>query len=173
MGCDIHSYAEVRGASGWRKCGPIFDNPYKDYNIAGLDSEFSEEPLNRRNYGLFGWLADVRNYSGIEPLCLPKGLPVDTPQKEDIENDWDYHSASYFTLAELLAVDYNAPIEDLRYMKQTGPHSWNGGATAEPGQGKVMSLREFLPNEFFSSLKVLADLGMDPKDVRIIFYFDN
>lgn len=54
MGCDIHSYVEVRGPDGkW----------------AVVSSKF--EPFRDRNYGVFAFLTGtVRNYSGI-PGIVP------------------------------------------------------------------------------------------------------
>ena len=59
MGCDIHCYGEKRRLGGLcqRACWTVFTDIC--------------------SYGLFGWLADVRNYSGIVPLKgVYEGLPV-------------------------------------------------------------------------------------------------
>lgn len=58
-----------------------------------------------RNYDLFAILADVRNRSNIIPISQPKGVPNDIGSKVSSEyEDWrgDAHSASYYTLKELL-----------------------------------------------------------------------
>lgn len=54
MGCDIHSFAEVRKDGKWiRVEEPVFD---------GLGDKKTSEPFGWRSYSTFGFLADVRNY---------------------------------------------------------------------------------------------------------------
>jgi hypothetical protein len=69
-------------------------------------------------------------------------------------------------------VDYDAPIEDRRITVRTGPNSWNGGGTAEPGGGTQTTLRAFLGDHFMSHVEALKSLG-EPDDVRVVFWFDN
>ena len=169
MGCDIHSYVEVKQDDVWHRINDeIF--PHDELERKYFKEGFSEEPLRWRNYRLFGFLANVRNYSDIPPLAAPRGYPPDGTR--DPEDDNDRHSASYFTLAELLAFDYDQPVEDRRITVQTGPRSWDGGRTAEPGGGEMTTYREFLPKQFFQALDVMARLG-EPEDVRLVFNFDN
>jgi len=78
MGCDIHSHAERRNADGnWEYLADI-------------------RPFNWRNYGLFGWLADVRNYSAIKPIADGRGVPEDASATVHERRKWDdeCHSAS-------------------------------------------------------------------------------
>lgn len=103
MGCDIHSFAEMRSGSSWVRMPDL-------------------EPLTRRNYNLFAMLAGVRNGRGFAgcdtgdpftPICLPRGLPADASREVKEEHEsWglDAHSASWLTLADLLAY----PVKDLR-----------------------------------------------------------
>lgn len=73
------------------------------------NSWIHEEVYWSRNYYLFSILADVRN-SGIEPICEPRGVPKDasTGYLYSVKRwDSDGHSHSYFTLEELLNVDWN------------------------------------------------------------------
>lgn len=152
MGCDIHSAVEVFTDGKWEWTG--------------------ERPLGDRNYALFGWLADVRNYSAIEPLAQPRGIPEDC-YIEDIE---DYilgdHSFSWFLLSELLAVDYEAEVNDRRVTRQVGKNSWDGGCTGTPEEGEKLPLREFLGEEFFEALDIMKTLG-PPEKVRLVFGFDS
>ena len=63
-----------------------------------------------RNYYLFSILADVRNGGDVEPISYPKGIPRDASSgyKYSVKQwDSDGHSHSYFTLQELLDVDWN------------------------------------------------------------------
>ena len=151
MGCDIHCYAE-------RKNG-------KKYQKIKLDV------LGERSYGTFGFLAGVRNYSDVAPIAERRGFPDDasSPVRGSYEG-WgsDAHSPSWLTVEELLAFDYDKPIEDRRVTRQT---SWglDGGCTAEPGGGRMTTFRDFLGDWFFKDLQKLRDAGAD----RIVFWFDN
>lgn len=152
MGCDIHSHAEKQEGGRW----------------VSLDVEAFED----RDYGFFGWLADVRNYSAMTPIAADRGFPADAGAEAAKHYDaWsrDAHSASWVTVAELMAVDYDQPVEDRRTTKQLGPSLWTGGATCAPGEGKTQTLREFLGPAFFVVLKRLQDAGAG----RVVFWFDN
>lgn len=62
-----------------------------------------------RNYYLFSILADVRNSGHVQPICDPRGIPDDASSGYKYMCDrWDgdAHSHSYFTLEELLSVDW-------------------------------------------------------------------
>lgn len=155
MGCDIHTFVEVRREGRWQH------EPF--------------HPFSGRNYGVFGWLAGVRNYSQVGPLAEPKGLPGDVSFRLRAESDdWDLngHSHSWFTLAELLAVDYEAVIEDRRVARQTSANCFDGGCTAEPGGGETMPLRDFLGPDFMRDLEMLKHYGA-PEAVRVVFWFDD
>jgi hypothetical protein len=174
MGCDIHPLAQKRGADGkWQ---------------AVMDSRFAEgyHPFNWRSYGLYGWLAGVRNYSDVPPISEPRGYPADfdpehwdswSTAKSGTEPEWggpDYismgdHSASWLSVEELLAYDYDQTIEDLRISKQIAPNIFSGGVTGVPGEGKLQSLRDFLGESFFKDLALLQELGA----TRVVFSFDS
>lgn len=154
MGCDIHAYAEVRTDSEWR---------------------YADEVGFHRSYGLFGFLADVRNYSHAPVIAEPRSLPNDTSAEVLAEYDeWqaDAHNTSWLLLAELVDYDYDQVFWDRRVTKQTAPNVWDGAALAEEGEGRHLPLREFLGEHYFKQLDGLAKLG-DPTDVRIVFWFDN
>lgn len=188
MGCDIHAFTEVRKENKWvRHDEQIFDD-YGDRKTS--------EPFGNRHYAVFGFLANVRNYSHCEPICEPKGLPDDseylnTPldepqnysyygydngtaytQKGEIECDANYHSLSWLTLKELLDFDYEKTFWDRRITRQEAPNVWNGAALANEGEWQTITYREHLGEGFFKDIDVLKTLG-NPEDVRIIFYFDN
>jgi hypothetical protein len=147
MGCDIHSYAEKRVDGKWEPLG------------------FS--PFDQRRYGMFGFLAGVRNYSDVPPIAAPRGLPRDASAYVREESDnWgsDGHSHSWLSLEELSAFDYDAAVEDRRIMVGN-----DGGCTAKPGGGEMTTWREFLGPEFFEDLKRLKSDGAE----RVVFWFDN
>jgi len=157
MGCDIHTITEVKTPDGWKAA--LLDKPAFDW----------------RTYRMYGFLADVRNYSDTPPICARREWPEDiTQEARDLRERWegDAHSFTHLTLAELQAFDYAQPVEDRRVTKQIGPNAWDGGATAEPGGGKMTTYRDFLDTGFFDELRRLSELGK-PEDVRVLMFFDN
>jgi hypothetical protein len=63
MGCDIHSAVEIKREGKWEKVGDIF--PLEDFMKEYHNKEFGSEPFDWRSYGMFGFLANVRNYSHV------------------------------------------------------------------------------------------------------------
>ncbi len=187
MGCDIHSFAEVKRKNKWEK---VNDEIFPDYG-----DRKTSEPFSWRSYSMFAFLADVRNYDHCKPLSEPKGLPKDSewlnepckhqgmrsywteePVKietnfDDIDNDMNYHSKSNFTLKELLDFDYDKTFWNRRISRTVGNYT-NGAALAEEGEGETVSYKENLGQGFFDVIETLKGLGK-PEDVRIIFWFDN
>lgn len=148
MGCDIHSHAEKRGTTGQWEAMPEVGKPF-----------------DWRSYGMFGFFADVRNYSAVPALAKDRGIPPDASAavKEGAES-WsgDGHSHSWLSMDELLAFNYDAPLEDRRVMR-----NGNGGCTADPGEGEKTTYRDFLAPGFFKELERLKAAGVE----RIVFWF--
>lgn len=113
------------------------------------------------SYALFGWLADVRNLSAVGPLVPPRGGPegMSFSDWEGFEN----HPATWYTLNELLNVDYSQMVEDCRLDFRV-----NGSLTCPKGEGKTMFLGEFLPEEWFT----LLEKWKNQKVTRILFWFE-
>ena len=155
MGCDIHAFAERRTESG-------------AYEFIELD----DPPFDVRSYGLFAFLAGVRNYSDIQPLAEIRGCPDDASDYVKVErDDWEYdgHSHSWLSIDELLAFDYDSFTEDRR-VTQRMPGGWiDCAATADPGDGKQTTYRNFLGQWFFEELNRLKESKVD----RVVFWFDN
>lgn len=154
MGCDIHSAVEIRRDGQWHwdasaKFNDILDHP-------------TNEPFDWRNYGMFGFLADVRNYSHVPPLSESRGLPYNlSPEltSQDGGVTWlGDHSFSWLSLSELLDFDYDRPFEDRRI--------------TTVGGGSMTTFREFLGQSFFNELEILKTYG-SPEDIRIVFGFDS
>lgn len=147
MGADIHMYAEKKIDDEWKLTkGP---NPYKIYFPSDEDLKFEGWVYHQRDYDLFAFLADVRNYDeSIDPLDQPRGMPEDTsPMLFKLYEEYgvDGHSHSYFSLPELLAAD-----QEFAYLKLD--------AFTKKG----------------SAIRKLEDLAQgDPDSVRIVFWFDN
>jgi len=145
MGCDIHSYSEKQ--------------------IKGIWTDLDFSPFNWRSYGMYGFLAGVRNYSSTKPISEPRGVPHTSPVlKEYLDDVGYYHSASHLTVKELLEFDYEQPTEDRRCMRNN-----DGGCTCDEGEGEKMTYREFLGSNFFEDLQKLKSVGAE----RIVFMFDN
>ena len=153
MGCDIHAYVEVKRGDNW---------------------ELADETwlADGRSYGIFGFLADVRNYSHVPPISEARGLPDDVSSAVDCDEYGGNHSHSWLMLRELMEHDYDQVFWDRRVTKQIGPNHWDGAALAEEGEGKHVTLREFLGPWYFNELEKLKAVG-DPDTVRVVFWFDN
>lgn len=159
MGCDIHIWAERKTENG--------------YEVI-KDARFAEgsAPFDWRSYGMYGFLAGVRNYSDVPPIADRRGFPDDA--SDDVADDYDSwsgdaHSASWLSVTELSSFDYDQAVEDRRVTVQVGPNSWDGGATAEPGGGEMTTYREFLGAAYFADIQKLQEIGAD----RVVFWFDN
>jgi hypothetical protein len=128
----------------------VFKNEYysAEREISRSNLPYITTPYRGRNYRLFSFLADVRNGRGfagvdtgdrITPIAEPKGIPEDASRewKEYAEDDLDLHSASYFTLTELLAADWDQTIVIRGYVGEgdylrlrgtnESPEMWSGG----------------------------------------------
>lgn len=153
MGCDIHTYAE-------RKSGDAYEL-IKDFH-----------PFDWRSYGMYGWLADVRNYSDVPHIAAGRGVPNDAGTATfDAYDEWkeDAHNASWVSVEELAEFDYDQQVEDRRVRVQLADNLWSGAGTAAPGGGQTMTYREFLGESFFDDLEKLKEAGAD----RVVFWFDN
>lgn len=141
MSCDIHVFPEIKEG-----------DTYKTSNL-GIFTD--------QSYAVFGFLADVRNYSAIKPIAKRRGIPADCVSYNE---DWDYHSKSWLSIKELSEYDYDQIVEDRRC-------TWgnNGGCTCESGMGEKITLREFLGKRYFKDLQTVIDNKID----RIVFGFDS
>ena len=167
MGCDIYSVAEVLDTSTgeWKDAGDVF--PLDDWGREWHKKDLGSEPFPHRIYGLFGFLADVRNYACCTPLSEPRGFPDDwmsTPKEEMHE---DRHSKSWFLLSELLAFDYDQTFWNRRIFKDG-----SGVALAKEGEGTIQTYRDLLGVDYFKHLEILKTLG-PPENVRVVFSFDS
>lgn len=116
----------------------------------------SDDWYDGRSYSLFGILADVRNYSKFPPISKPRGLPEDFSLKSYREHyGWDGHSDSYYSLKELLDFNWDRQVYDYRDIP------------------KETTYRKAVGN-FVEKLHCLeAELGCNPENVRLVFWFDN
>lgn len=121
------------------------------------------------NYRNFAWLAGVRNYAAIVPLDQPRGLPADFAYDEIYWERVGEHDFSWFTLEELLSVDFDQIVEDRRVTGINTHGLRDGGMTCPPGEGCAMKLRDFLGTQFLDDLRRAKDAGAD----RVVFGFNS
>ena len=159
MGCDIHTWVERKTQNGWE----LLDVKPEIFGYS-------------RHYGLFGWLANVRNYSAIPPAFAGRGLPEDL--SEGFRNYWggadgqiefDYHNAGFVLASELLQFDYKSVMEDRRVTAKLPSGITSVGCTAPPGEGQKMTYAVFLGEWVLAEIIRLCALG----EVRLIFGFDS
>lgn len=104
-------------------------------------------PFDWRSYGMFGFLADVRNYSHVPPISAARGLPLDMRDYDPDDYRFGDHSFSWLGIDELLAFDYDAMFEDRRCTRDG-----NGAADSGPGNGEQTTFRKFLGPQYFRDL---------------------
>src|SRR5512146_1582024 len=113
MGCDIHTHAEVRINGIWEPSGAVF--PLDEFGQKWEKRSHTEHPFDWRSYGMFGFLADVRNYSHVPCIQKPTyKMPEDASgwTVEQYGDGNDYHSLNVLTLRQLLEFDYDQMFWD-------------------------------------------------------------
>lgn len=171
MGCDIHTFVEIKKNGEWQKANIEMPDDYSGTTL---------EPFDNRSYSMFAVLAGVRNYSGITPIKEPAGIPEDASFAFNTEHgEWASwaHSGTYYTLKELLDFDWDKPCEDRRVARELAPGLISEGCTAEPGQGEMTTYRAMVGDLFheqLAALKAESDrLALNRDNIRILIYFDN
>jgi hypothetical protein len=137
-------------------------------NITTLGVWTEGEPFGPRNYRVYGFLAGVRNYSAVKPIAEQRGLPADIIFDASGGPYLGYHSFSWLSVAELEAIDYDEMMENRR-VTRVSASVIDGACTANAGDGKVMTYREFLGASFFADIAELRRIGAD----RVAFGFDS
>lgn len=149
MGCDIHLYVEHRVDGVWQSADKWTKDKWTEHESI-MSVDYDDQFYTGRNYELFAMLAGVRNRFDIVPISDPRGFPDDiSPQLAELDVD---HSASWLTLAELLAYDWTQTVTMSGWVGVTewawwrdhpkeGPRSYSQGV----GGGNV----HHLPKEHF------------------------
>lgn len=146
MGCDILAYVEVQD-----------DN--KKWHIAQTIFDF-------RNYGVFGFLANVRNYSAVPLLPgVHEGIPEDASE-EYLDHCDDRHSYHWCMVDALTKFDYDGLVEDRCCMIGN-----DSGCTCEEGQGTIEKWSDFLGGTFLRDVYTLSTY--DPDKTRVVYCFDS
>ena len=107
MGCDIHIYTEafqsVNGEKKWVNVDNWRVNIY--FGDEEFEPEYNVKPIYKnRDYELFSFLADVRNYGSNPSFGFDRGLPANiSPETKSEADRWDCdgHTHGYCTLEEL------------------------------------------------------------------------
>lgn len=158
MGVSIISYAEVlnKQTGKWELAGNVFSDKrfYTD--------KMTHKPFHWRSYALFGFLADIRNNAGCEPIPGLKDIPDDATEKViNTSRGWydgsDDLQGNCLYLEDMLDFDYDKTFVDkTEYYNRS--------------KNEIVSYRDFLGAGYFKTLDELSSLG-NPSDVRVIFWF--
>lgn len=126
MGCDIHVTVQKRVNGAW------VDG--QDWtNESGWPRPAGGELFGDRNYALFAILANVRG-EVENPLAAGRGLPSEISQQMAEFHEGN-HSATHFTVAEVMAYDWQQelprsgwvdPAEFGRWKTRGHPENWRG-----------------------------------------------
>jgi len=195
MGCDIHVLLErkrhINGEEKWVNIDYWKKNHY-DGGFSRLDF------YDGRCYDLFALLADVRNRGTVEPIAERRGIPSDasvTTLEEYSYWDLDAHSASHYTLKELMDYHKKNPTQtytgllnlDQRLELANGklPDGWCQGTNMENYERAYWEdespLKYFL-EQMIERAKEELNIYYDSKNervydqsdnIRVVFWFDN
>ena len=138
MGCDIHVMTEcrlsVKGEKRWINCDNWrYNRYYGDENERMMELV---EIYGSRNYELFSFLADVRNYGKNPSFGFDRGFPDDASFATAQEYEaWgmDAHTPGYATLSELK--EKISKVKKVRYegavLKEQAERYRNTGETPD------------------------------------------
>lgn len=183
MGCDIHFFVE-RFTDNYEHNGPKSDAEKRDNKIQELVPEKREpkwvsaddwidkvtyfsvnNPIyDDRNYYVFAVLAGVRNSYQVSPLFPDRGVPEDISYPvKCVFDSWegDSHSETFFTLKELLDVDWS---------------KYNGVMEFKDNYGEKKTItvdRTGWLDDIPIIIDKLKNIDDDPNKVRCVIFFDN
>lgn len=184
MGCSIYAFVEKRSKQGgWEWCenlelASVVRLTHMQYAAK------TPQPFNVPSDGLYGIIDAIglRDIPAVVPVVASRGLPSDLSQDvadERASQGSDVHSDSWLTLYELLEFRWDTPVEDCRITADTAQRGIgrqpDGSFTIEPGHGQMTTYRQMLNPLFFTQLNEIEKQteGTHPRDVRIVFWFDN
>lgn len=155
-----------------------------EVNIANSDWSIDPfSPFQVQNYGVFAFLANVRNNFMLAPVSYHPGLPDGHESIEQIINmlgDKGFVSRypygileGYFQvhvyLSDLVKFNYDQQFEDRRNYACWPPDFKD---SVEPGDGVITTYRELLGEKYFDDLNSLKNISRQG-DVRIILAFES
>lgn len=195
MGCDIHLFTErkrhINNEEKWVNVDNWKLNPYYEKDNEDGEKEYEICSAYRwRNYELFSFLANVRNYSNNKPISKPRGIPEDISEvvRKEVERwDSDGHSHSYFTMKELY--DFYNQNDVVKYsglVDEKGAKEIEAGNMPEwfcQGSTQKMIYKEWEQNNtvlksFIETIEAHFESEYyrkeeDSEKFRIVFFFDN
>lgn len=203
MGCDIHVYMEERVRTSEYPQGIWMSTDKWSFQrnhlilpengIPQMEVEYEDFIYTARNYLLFSILAGVRNHYGITPISAPKGLPEDV--SEVIKAAYKYmkkelHSASHLTLEELMAYDWDTVFEREHIVKNEldalTQFREKVVRMEDSREGLIAIVETPVRKHVESFLEVIETMkqnlyinkdfpedNVEPKDIRMVFWFDN
>lgn len=167
MGCNIHAFIEVKKKPTLFKRSPRWElvqiPPFEKQEEK--DGYIYYDAHRSRNYLLYAFLANVRNYweeSILKPISKPRGIPKDASELYRTISDHygsDGHSHSYFSLAELLE-------------KVPWDSKWKTGQQVN-GIDWEETLREASKEFWWEIMIPMTALKWAGYETRTVFFFDN
>lgn len=163
MGCDIHLFVERRTDAGmWERVEDVpeqYRDPYlvqcaKRDPACYADRARTEWGCDR-SYSAFAILAGVRDRGDFKSIDVPRGLPKQMSESVAayMRDNYDLHSCSWLTLEDLLTFDWDA--------------------APNPGCDWAHNHKDGFGDYYTRMVAGMHSLGIDPKDLRIVFAFDN
>ena len=131
MGCDIHPAIEFRESANSPWKAVKFKNPY--FGKHGDTEEFTYGLPMDRDYDTFAILGNVRNGTafagcdtgdGFDPMSDNRGVPEDISE-EAKQVLSDQHSATWVTLAEILAYDWERSAKHRGWVNAVEFEAWD------------------------------------------------
>ena len=129
-------------------------------------SFYLDDVWDERNYALFGFLANVRNYSAVPVVSPPRGLPEDASLTvTKAFGSGEFHTASWLSLDELVSFDYGQTFIDRRNIAK----GFNDNCSVPIAEGRRAIVRDILGPLFFHHLARMRAARID----RVIFWFED
>ena len=129
MGTDIYAYGEIFINGKWElthnpleTCETVLGIKTGNVYFEPIDLEFG------RNYKFFSFLADIENEKFFTLVCQNRGVPADInliPANSYNKAKEYAHSASGFSVNEILNFNYNQEIELSGYVDKDIAHLFN------------------------------------------------
>ena len=178
MGCDIHLFVERLVQGKWTHVpAPATWDHWELKHVEKPDAETGSYRNNgtwfsNRDYALFAFLADVRNYHGQKPLAKPRGVPGDASRevkRERRRRGVDGHSASRFTLAELRAGLDGLVVREGGRMSPSTYETWKakGGYYPESWYKWSSGIAETLTEGKYLARRETGTLPDRPFDIEV------
>ena len=144
MSIKVVSFIEVHNGVGWEHYSSI---SFECHNLGGD----VRQPFRDKNYNLFGWIADVKNYSKVTPFTHTKTLPdnLSTIVSNNIKKNCLH---TFFFTRELLRVDYSQIVEDRRKLIYS-----KGDYTVDKGKGFKMKLSDYLGVDVMNTIDKMKE----------------